>query len=121
MSNGNRKKVTKITVEFEDGTKKTYPDSENGPMPVALFWCKESDPKFDAVVQILGPYYEGKGRRMPFQRLKDRLGEKRALAVSPNQTEIVLDKNVIETLWNTPNPDQLPPLLAKYPGCDIGG
>ncbi len=118
MSNGTRQTVTKITVELSDGTTKTYPKNEKDKMPVALFW---SDPILDAVVEILGPYYDGKGKKMTFQKLKDRLGEKRALAVSPNRTEIELDRNVIQTIWNTPNPDQLPPLMVKYPECDIGG
>jgi hypothetical protein len=117
MSNGNRKKVSKVTVEFNDGTKKTYPD--NGYMPVALFWSDHS------VIDILGSYYDSvkTDHQMTYEKLQDHFGATRAIAVcsdGPGKS-VTVDKKMIEEIWNTPNQALLPPLMSKDPGCDAGG
>lgn len=117
MSNGTRKQVTKITVEFNDGTKKTYPD--NGYMPVALFWSDHS------VIDILGSYYNyvNTDHQMTYEKLEKHFGPIRAIAVCPDGPgkSVVLDKRMIEKIWTTPNQVLLPPLMSKDPGCDAGG
>ena len=126
MSNGTRKQVTKITVEFNDGTKKTYPD--NGYMPVALFWSDHS------VIDILGSYYDGltTSRQMKHPDMKKHFGPIRTdkvfndpqnqVSTDPQgRKQVRLTKRVIEEIWNTPNQVLLPPLMSKDPGCDPGG
>jgi hypothetical protein len=116
MSNGTiRPRVTKITVEFDDFSTKTYPDA-NGYMPVALFW---SD---DVVANILGAYYDGltTKRQMTHEKLVTQFGKVRADAVCPG-TSVELNKTVVTTIWNTPNPPTLLGIMSKDPGCDIGG
>lgn len=118
MSNGTRSQVTSITVKFDDGTEKTYPDA-NGYMPVALFW---SD---DAVVKILGSYYDGlkPPHTMTYENLVTHFGTIRANAGCPSGpgTTVALNTSVVTTIWNTPNPPTLLKIMSKDPGCDIGG
>ncbi|MDQ1349782.1 MAG: hypothetical protein QG657_83 [Acidobacteriota bacterium] len=118
MSNGTRSQVTGITVRFNDGTEKTYPDA-NGYMPIALFW---SD---DAVANILGAYYDGliPPHRMTYESLVTHFGPIRANAVCPAGpgNSVDLNKNVVTTLWNMPNQSNLIKIMSKDPSCDIGG
>jgi hypothetical protein len=117
MSNGTRPQVKSITVRFDDGTEKTYPDA-NGYMPVALFW---SD---DVVANILGSYYDrlATPHRMTYENLEKHFGKVRADAVCPGPGNTVdLNTSVVTAIWNTPNPPTLMQIMSKDPGCDIGG
>ncbi|HLP61967.1 MAG TPA: hypothetical protein VK186_24200 [Candidatus Deferrimicrobium sp.] len=117
MSNGNRSQITKITVEFDDGTQKTYP--ENGYMPVALFWGD------GAVTEILGSFYENLSprRHMTYEKLEKHFGPIRANLICPGgpNTTAEINKNVVTTIWNTPNQTTYPQIMSKDPGCDLGG
>lgn len=118
MSNGNRPGVKKITVEFTEGDPKVY-SVEKGNMPEALFWSNRS------VIDILGSYYDSvnTNHQMTYENFEKYFGAKRALAVCPGGTgsSVILNKQKIDTIWNTTNPDLLLPLMSKVPDCDIGG
>jgi hypothetical protein len=114
-----RKQVTKITVEFNDGPPRIY--EEGGYMPVALFWGDGSN----SGIRILGLYYDaliaaGNPRSMTYADLERNFCKPIADAVCPPGGSVVLDHNVIDTIWNTPcNP--LIGIMSKDPGCDAGG
>jgi len=115
MSNATRPHVTKIIVEFSDGTTREFPGQDE--MPIGLFWEDFS------VIQILGGYYgDGTGHTMTYDELKANFGETRANAVcQPGQT-IPVTKDVIETLWNTPGDDgKLLGVMLKLPRTKSGG
>ena len=114
MSNGTRPQVTKIMVEFSNGTTREFPGQDE--MPLGLFWDDFS------VIQILGAYYgDGMGHTMTYDELKDHFGEARANAVcQPGQT-IPVTENVIETLWNTPGDDgNRLGMMVKLPRTKVG-
>ena len=116
MSNATRPTVTKITVDFSDGTTRNFPDQ--GPMPLALFWEDET------VKDILGGFYgDGSGNHeMTYDELKTYFGTKRADAIcQPGQT-VMLTKEIIETLWTTPGDDEkLLGVMSKLPRTKSGG
>ncbi len=117
MSIGERPKVTKIGVEFDDGTQRSFPYAD-GTMPLALFWEDET------VIDILGEFYgNGSGsHEMTYDELVTYFGKWRAETIcQPGQT-IVLTKEKIETLWTTPGDDgKLLGLMSKLPRTKCAG
>jgi hypothetical protein len=123
MSNGTRKKVTRITVEFDDGSRRVYPD-DVGYMPVALFWDGD-DPANDSGIKILGAYYDGLAasgnpHEMTYDRLERNFCRPIADAVCKPGASVELTTSVIDKIWRTAcNP--LLGIISKQPGCDAGG
>jgi len=114
MSNGTRPKVTKITVEFDNGATNVYP-VVHGVMPIGLFWEDAS------VDLILAEFYgDGAGHTMTYDELKAHFGEVRARAVGqPGQT-VTITRDVVKTIWRTADNGELLGVIAKLPRTTIG-
>ena len=119
MANPTRPRVTKITVEFDNGaTTKTYPD-ENGYMPAGLFWENGTFKGTD----ILGAYYKyvKTDKWMEKKDLEKQFGADRAAKVLKGKDKINLTQEVVDEIWGTTNNDDtLPGVLSKDPACDVG-